>query len=107
MRSSSSQADSAGSIPVTRYTREKPCGRTELENSSSLRIRVFGPYPGHLGPHISTPRHSTFQFQKDAQLVLRCRLGSSNLSRPRLRRNWGPNVDVLDLAAAKKHLRSH
>ena len=34
MSVSDSQADSAGSIPVTRSTREKPCSIGELEDSS-------------------------------------------------------------------------
>ena len=59
-----SQADSAGSIPVTRSTREKRCSTIELEDSSFLLIRVFGPCSGHYGPHISTVQDSSFSFTR-------------------------------------------
>ena len=65
---SDSQADSAGSIPVTRSTREKRCNTSESVDSRPLPIRAFGPCAGHIGPQISTPRHSS-SVQKDAQLV--------------------------------------
>jgi len=60
---SDSQADSAGSIPVTRSTREKRCSRTELEALRPLPMRVSGPRAGHFGPHLSTPLHSPFRFR--------------------------------------------
>ena len=55
---SNSQADSAGSIPVTRSMLEYRCSRIVFENSRSLPNPCFGPRPGHFGPHLSTPRHS-------------------------------------------------
>src|SRR5450759_5312534 len=61
---SDSQADSAGSIPVTRSTREKCCSTIELEDSSFLLIRVFSPCSGHYGPHISTVQDSSFSFTR-------------------------------------------
>ena len=102
-----SQADSAGSIPVTRSKREKRCNRTILENSGSLRGRVFGSYSGHLGPRISTPRDSAFSFQRTLSLFCCRHIGSSDLARPCLRHDCAPNVDVLDFDAAKNHLWSH
>src|SRR5665811_185491 len=63
-----SQADSAGSIPVTRSTREYCCSRTVFEALSPPPNSCFGPRPGHFGPHLSTPRHSP-PASEDAQLV--------------------------------------
>src|SRR5450759_5022128 len=71
MRSSSSQADSAGSIPVTRSMLEYRCSRTVFENSRSLpdhvsvqaRATLGHTYP-HLGAHPSA--------SEDAQLVPSC-----------------------------------
>ena len=63
-----SQADSAGSIPVTRSTREKRCNTSTFDDSSSLRIRTFGLLRatlGHTYPHLGT----RLQPQEDAQLV--------------------------------------
>src|SRR5664280_504902 len=48
MSSNSSQADSAGSIPVTRSTREYCCSRTECEASSSCETRGFQSTAGPL-----------------------------------------------------------
>jgi len=59
----SSQADSAGSIPVARSTREKRCSISEIEDSSSPLIRVFGQGLDHCGPHISTVQDSSFSFR--------------------------------------------
>ena len=67
----SSQADSAGSIPVTRSIREKCCSRTELEDSRSLPLCVSGSGTGHCGPHLSTPRDPP-SGSEDAQLVSSC-----------------------------------
>ena len=64
MSSNSSQADSAGSIPVTRSTHEKRCSRIELENSSPPPICVSVPCSGHCGPQISTPRDSPSNFRR-------------------------------------------
>jgi hypothetical protein len=58
-----SQADSAGSIPVTRSMLEYRCNRTVFDKFSSLPNPCFGPRPGHSGPHLSTPRHSPFSFR--------------------------------------------
>ena len=60
----SSQADSAGSIPVTRSTREKRCSGIELEDSSPPPICVSVPCSGHYGPQISTPRDSPSSFRR-------------------------------------------
>ena len=57
MSSNGSQADSAGSIPVTRSTREKCCSISELEGSSSLLICVSvhaRATLGHRYPHPGT-----------------------------------------------------
>ena len=64
-----SQAECAGSIPVTRSTRGKRCSTIELEDPSFLLIRVFGRC---LGCHPSA--------SQDAQLVpfVFQGLGSSN-----------------------------
>jgi hypothetical protein len=59
-----SQADSAGSIPVTRFTREQRCSTIELGDSSFPLIRVLGPCSGHYGPHISTVQDSSFSFTR-------------------------------------------
>jgi hypothetical protein len=59
----SSQADSAGSIPVTRSMLEYCCSRTAFGNSRSLPSLSFGPRAGHFGPHSSTPRDSLFRFR--------------------------------------------
>ena len=61
---SDSQADSAGSIPVTRSTREKRCSTDELDGSSPPPIRASRACAGHCGPHLSTPRHSPFRFRR-------------------------------------------
>jgi hypothetical protein len=77
MSSNSSQADSTGSIPVTRSRHEKRCSRGELEDSSPLRIYVSGPCAGHFGPHLSTPWHSPFRFRgRSASSVTFSRFGS-------------------------------
>ena len=52
-----SQADSAGSIPVTRSIREDSCSRTELVDFDSLGICVSGHARatlGHRYPHLDT-----------------------------------------------------
>jgi hypothetical protein len=63
-----SQADSAGSIPVIRSTREKRCSRTVFENYRSYRIRVSvlaQATLGHTHPHLGTP----LQLQKTLRLL--------------------------------------
>src|ERR1019366_147458 len=65
---SDSQADSAGSIPVTRSIREQRCNTSESVDSRPLPIPAFGPCAGHIGPQISTPQHSS-SVQKDAPPV--------------------------------------
>jgi hypothetical protein len=68
MSSHSSQADSAGSIPVTRSTHERCCSRTELEDSSSLRICVSVQAQatlGHTYPQFRTHPSAS----QDAQLI--------------------------------------
>jgi len=80
---SDSQADSAGSIPVTRSKREKRCSIRELEDSSSLLIRGFGSV---LGPLWATLIHSSgliLQLQRTLSLfrhVLRPVLRSCNIT---------------------------
>jgi len=58
----SSQADSAGSIPVTRSMFEYRYSRIRFENSFPLPNQCFGPRPGHFGPHLSTPGDSSLRF---------------------------------------------
>jgi hypothetical protein len=67
IRSSSSQADSAGSIPVTRSIHEKRGNRITFDDWGSRRIRVFGPRTGHLGPHSHLGTHPSVS-ERDAQL---------------------------------------
>ena len=59
----SSQADSAGSIPVTRSMFEYRYSRIRFENSFPLPNQCFGPRPGHFGPHLSTPQRSPSGFR--------------------------------------------
>jgi len=71
MRSSSSQADSAGSIPVTRSMLEYRCSRTVFENSRSLpdHVSVLARATlGHTYPHLGTHPSAS----EDAQLVPSC-----------------------------------
>ena len=60
---SDSQADSAGSIPVTRSMLEYRCSRTVFESSGSLPNPYFGLCLGHCGPQLSTPRDSLISFR--------------------------------------------
>jgi len=63
-----SQADTAGSIPVTPLHTRKTLQQNRAGRSSSLPMRVPGPCAGHFGPHLSTPRDSPSRF-RGAQLV--------------------------------------
>src|SRR5664279_4508472 len=104
----SSQADSAGSIPVTRSTREKRCSRTIFEGFRSVSDPRFGPRPGHFGPHLSTPRHSP-SASEDAQLVPSCspavRFSALPTSPGRLRK-FELDLDGLTYNAAEKDATS-
>src|ERR1035437_8789967 len=62
-----SQADSAGSIPVTRSTREYCYSRTEFEASQFLRTHVSVHSRATLG-HTLPPRHSPFSFRRTLSL---------------------------------------
>src|SRR5664280_2532418 len=71
MSSNSSQADSAGSIAVTRSTLEYYCSRAVFENSGLCRIRVSvlaRATLGHTYPHLGTHPSAS----EDAQLVPSC-----------------------------------
>jgi hypothetical protein len=76
MSSSSSQADSAGSIPVTRSTREKRCNKIELEDS---------------GPPACSVMFSGCAFS-----------GSSNLTQVGSPRNYELDVNGLNYNSTKK-----
>ena len=100
---SDSQADSAGSIPVTRSIREKRCSRSALEDFMFSADPCFDPCSGHRYPHLDT----TLEFQKDAQLVPSCSpavrspvLPNSPKSCPR--HNYELDVNGLNYDAAKR-----
>jgi hypothetical protein len=106
MSSNSSQADSAGSIPVTRSKHEKRCSTGEFEDSSSPLICIRS----MLGPLWATDIHTstlTLQFQKDAQLVLSCSpavrfCGSPTSPKSCLRHYFELEVNGPNYVAAKK-----
>ena len=91
--SRSSQANSAGSIPATRSTREKRCSTIELEDSSFLLIRVFGPYSGHYGPRISTPRRSPSTSEGRSALTSCRRVFISISTEYGASETWPPTLD--------------
>ena len=102
-----SQADSAGSIPVTRSVREKRGSRTELVDSrpcqsmlSVLAWATLGHTYPHLGTHLSGSEDAQLLPSRSPASVLR----SSKVTRVCLR-NHELNVNGLNYSAAQKRDR--